>query len=129
MRILFYTASFLPTVGGAEQMLHYLASSMTARGHQATVLAPVVRNADNAVEAGYKVVRYQRPSSKRFGVRQVLLYLVREKLRGGFDVLHCHGAYPPGYVGASYKRLFDTPFVIRPHGADILPGEHIQANA
>jgi hypothetical protein len=59
-----------------------------------TILAPRVRRANNQVEAPYHLRRYQRPSSKRFGVRQVLLYLLHEYWRRPFDVLHCHGAYP-----------------------------------
>jgi glycosyltransferase involved in cell wall biosynthesis len=36
-----------------------------------------------------------------------------------FDILHCHGVYPPGYVGASFHRITGVPFVITPHGGDI----------
>ena len=44
-------------------------------------------------------------------------------------MLHCHGAYPPAYVGATLKRLLNIPMVVRPHGSDILPGEFIRAHA
>jgi L-malate glycosyltransferase len=121
MNLCLYTATFLPTIGGAELVLHALASALTAQGHSVTVLAPLVRRADNQVEAPYRLRRYQRPSSKRFGVRQILLYLLHEYWRRPFDVLHCHGAYPPAYVGATLKRLLNIPMVVRPHGSDILP--------
>jgi glycogen(starch) synthase len=88
-----------------------------------------VRRADNHLGATYHVRRYQRPSSKRFGVRQVLLYLLHEYWQRPFHVLHCHGAYPPAYVGAAFKRLLKTPMVVRPHGADIIPGEFIRAHS
>ena len=125
MRIGFYTFSFLPIIGGAELLLHGLAESLTARGHAVTVWAPAVRGRDNRVPAGYRLRRYARPSSKRFGVRQTLPQLLVETWRRRLDVLHCHGAYPAGYVGAAFKRLTGTPLVIRPHGADVLPGEWI----
>ncbi|MHB8173842.1 MAG: glycosyltransferase family 4 protein [Nitrospirota bacterium] len=128
MNILFFTPAFLPTVGGAELMLHNLAASLVVRGHNITVLAPEVRHKDNDVECNYRLVRYQKPSSKRFGVRQTLFYLFRERLKTTIDVLHCHGAYPTGFVGASFKSLFKVPLVIRPHGSDILPGEGIRKN-
>jgi glycosyltransferase involved in cell wall biosynthesis len=51
-----------------------------------------------------------------------------EHWRRPFDVLHCHGAYPPAYVGAPFCQIFKIPFVVRPHGADILPGEYIRSN-
>ena len=128
MKICFFTATFLPTIGGAELVLHNLATSLTQLGHQIVVIAPRIRGKDNNVEANYRIFRYQRPSSKRFGVRQTLVYLLWEKVLNGFDLLHCHGAYPPGYVGATFKRLFRTPILIRPHGSDILPGERIRCD-
>ena len=128
MNLCLYTATFLPTIGGAELVLHALASALAVQGHSVTVLAPFVRRADNRVEAPYRLRRYQRPSSKRFGVRQILLYLLHEYWRRPFDVLHCHGAYPPAYVGATLKRLLNIPMVVRPHGSDILPGEFIRAH-
>jgi len=128
MNLCLYTATFLPTIGGAELVLHELASQLTWQGHHVTVLAPYVRRADNRLAVDYRLRRYQRPSSKRFGVRQVLLYLLHEYWRRPFEVLHCHGAYPPAYVGATFKRLCGTPLVVRPHGADILPGEYIRTH-
>src|SRR5262245_30302122 len=129
MNLCLFTATFLPTIGGAELVLHAVASALAVQGHSVTVLAPVVRRADNRVEAPYRLRRYQRPSSKRFGVRQILLYLLHEYWRRPFDVLHCHGAYPPAYVGATLKRLLKIPLVVRPHGSDILAGEFIRAHA
>jgi L-malate glycosyltransferase len=129
MNLCLYTATFLPTIGGAELVLHALASALTDRGHRVTVLAPVVRRANNHLEAPYRLRRYPRPSSKRFGVRQTLFYLLHEYCRRPFDVLHCHGAYPPAFVGATFKRLLKIPMVVRPHGSDILPGEFIRANS
>lgn len=128
MNLCLYTATFLPTIGGAELVLHELASWLTGQGHGVTVLAPYVRHADNHVAATYRLRRYQRPSSKRFGVRQILLSLVHEYWRRPFDVLYCHGAYPPAYVGSTLSRWFKVPLVVRPHGADILLGEYIRAN-
>jgi len=125
MRIGFYTFSFLPIIGGAEILLHGLAESLTQRGHEVTVWAPKVRGGGNRVNARYRLYRYARPSSKRFGVRQTLPCLLLATWGRRADVLHCHGAYPAGYVGATFKRLTGVPLVIRPHGADILPGEWI----
>src|SRR5574341_2245571 len=105
MRLGFYTFSFLPTVGGAEILLHGLAESLVERAHEVTVWAPRVRGKDNRITTRYRLRRYARPSSKRFGARQTLPMLVLETWRRRPDVLHCHGAYPAGYVGAAFKRL------------------------
>ncbi len=125
MRIGFYTFSFLPIIGGAEILLHGLAESLTERGHRITLWAPTVRGKDNRVSASYRLRRYARPSSKRFGTRQTLPRLLLETWGRRPHVLYCHGAYSAGFVGAAFKRLTGTPLVIRPHGSDILPGEWI----
>ena len=129
MRILCLTATFLPTLGGSERILDGLARSLEALGHQTTVMAPHVRGEDGLPPAPYRLLRYRRPSSKRFGVRQLVLRLLWEQFRRPADVLHCHGAYPPGYVGLLFRRLTGVPVVVRPHGADILPGEWIRRHA
>lgn len=128
MKICFYTFTFLPTVGGAENILHGLAESLVSRRHEVTVWAPYVRHKDNKVSTSYRLCRYHRPMSKRFGVRQTMIYLAWEYWKNGMDILHCHGAYPAAYVGATAKRFFHIPMVARPHGADILPGEWIRQN-
>ena len=39
----------------------------------------------------------------------------------GFDVIHCHGTYPAGYVGACCKAVRHLPLVITSHGDDLAP--------
>lgn len=78
MRIGFYTFSFLPIIGGAEILLHGLAESLTQRGHEVALWAPTIRGKDNRVVAPYRLRRYARPSSKRFGARQTLPRLLLE---------------------------------------------------
>lgn len=126
MRILCLTATFLPTLGGAERVLDGLARSLSDLGHRVTVLAPHVHGEELLPPPAYRLVRYRRPSSKRFGVRQLIVRLLWEHWRRPADVLHCHGAYPPGFVGLAYRRLTGVPMVVRPHGSDILPGEWIR---
>ena len=128
MRICFFTDTFLPLVGGAEMVLHHLASRLAAGGDDVTVLAPRVRGADNRVDAGYSVHRYAKPSSKRYGVHQLLLPLSLLHLRRRFDVLHCHAGYPPAHVGRTFRKLFGVPMVVRPHGSDVVPGGRIRRN-
>lgn len=123
MRIGFYMFSFLPIIGGAEFLLHGLADSLAERGHAVTLWAPTVRGQNNREAARYRLCRYARPSSKRFRARQTLPRLLLETWGRRPEVLHCHGAYPAGFVGAAFKWLTGTPPVIRQQGSDILPGE------
>jgi glycosyltransferase involved in cell wall biosynthesis len=126
MRLCLYTSSFFPLVGGAEIVLHNLATHLTADGQAPVVLAPYIRRRDNHVETSYPIYRYAKPTSKRFGVRQILVHLSWLYWRHRFQLLHCHSGYPAAYVGATFKRLFGIPFVVRPHGCDVLPGDRIR---
>jgi len=128
MRICLFTPIFLPTLGGVGVVVHQLASFLAAGGHQVTVLAPRRRGESDTVDVSYRILRYQRPFSKRFGVHQLLFYLVWEKTVRGFDILHCHAAYPQGYVGASFKKIFKTSLVITSHG-DLVKGERVREEA
>lgn len=129
LRICCFADTFLPLVGGAETVLHRLASHLTERGVEIVVLAPRVRGRDNRLEVPYRVARYAKPSSKRFAVRQTLIHLAWLHARYRFDLIHCHAAYPPAYVATSFRRIFGVPFVVRPHGSDVLPGERIRRHA
>lgn len=130
-----YTDTFLPDVGGAEMVLHNLAARLCRQQRRVVVVAPRPRRVDapeeEQVEAQrdrYQVSRFRRPFSKRWGVRLVLPRLIRLHRRHRFDVLHCHAAYPQAYVASTLKRLYGIPYVVRPHGSDILPGERIRSN-
>jgi glycosyltransferase involved in cell wall biosynthesis len=129
LRLCLYTSSFFPLVGGAEIVLHNLATALTADGQAPVVLAPYIRRRDNHVEASYPIYRYAKPTSKRFGVRQILVHLSWLHWRHRFQLLHCHTGYPAAYVGATFKRLFGIPLVVRPHGCDVLPGDRIRRHA
>ena len=128
MKILAYTDTFSPKVGGAEMVLHNLASSLTACQHDIHVLAPKARRQWLDDSSIYPVHRYGQPSSKLFLVRQTGFYLAWLQHRYRFDVLHCHAAYPQAYVGATLKRFFNIPMVVRPHGSDIVPGGRMRKN-
>ncbi len=120
-----FTPVFLPTLGGVGVVVHQLATFLADGGHQVTVLAPRRRGESDPTGVSYRILRYRRPFSKRFGVHQLLFYLIWEKAVRGFDILHCHSAYPQGYVGASFKKLFKTPLVITSHG-DLVKGERVR---
>ena len=90
-----------------------------------TVLAPHIRGRDNRLNVPYSVKRFSRPSSKHFGVSQLLLPLAWHHWRQRFDVLHCNSSYPSAYLGTTLKGWTNLPIVVRPHGDDILPNQRI----
>lgn len=118
----------LPTVGGAQAVLDELARRLAAAGHRPVVVAARPRQPWDDGPLGYPVVRIRRPWSKRFAVRLALPRLLLLHRRHRFDVVHCHAAYPQAYVARTLRRLCGVPYVVRPHGADVLPGDPIRAS-
>jgi glycogen(starch) synthase len=127
VRICHFTSTFFPRVGGVEIVVSNLARRQHDLGHSVIVITPRIRGIDNRVQVPYQVIHYDRPSSKRYLTRQVLLRLLWEHFKHPFDVVHCHSAYPHGYVSATFSRLTGVPVIITPHGpTDIMREEQIR---
>lgn len=126
LSICFFSDVCPPTLGGAQTVLDQLCRQLVRRGHRPVVVAPPAREPCDDRSLGYPVVRHRRQWSKRFGVRAILPRLLGLHARHRFDLVHCHAAYPQAYVAESLRQLVGIPFVVRPHGADVLPGEAIR---
>lgn len=116
LKICHFTYSFFPLVGGMEEMIHNISLALLSLGHKPFVFAPYVRGKDNSLDVPYIVLRFSRPSSKRFGVSQLIIPLLCNYNKYHFDILHCHGAYPSGYIGALFHQITGVPLIITPHG-------------
>jgi glycosyltransferase involved in cell wall biosynthesis len=121
MRICLYTESALPKIGGQEMVVDSLARRYGALGHEVVVLAPMPRKrlplADDAFP--YPLVRHPRFYSRRFFVWWYRRYLLRLHRRWRFNVVHCHGIYPPGYLAGLLREQLACPVLITSHGADV----------
>jgi glycosyltransferase involved in cell wall biosynthesis len=124
MRICLYTDTALPKLGGQEIVVDALARQFRQLGHNVKVLAPhprrPLRARDN--ELPYSVVRHPRFYSTRAFVAWYRWWLGRLFRAWPFDVLHCHGIYPPGYLAALLQPWMNVPVVITSHGGDVHPG-------
>lgn len=118
----------LPSVGGAQIVLDELASRYQLLGHRPVVLAPLPKQPWDDSHLSYPVIRHRRLISKRYAVRLLLPRLIWLHATNHFDVIHCHAAYPQAYVARDLSRLCNVPYVVRPHGADVLPGDSICSN-
>jgi glycosyltransferase involved in cell wall biosynthesis len=123
MRICLYTETALPQVGGQEMVVDTLARTYQALGHEAVVLAPQPHSAYRARDGQlpYRVVRHPRFFSSRYFVSWYRHFLLRMWTRRPCDVLHCHGLFPPGYLGSLTRRRLHAPVVITSHGGDLHP--------
>jgi glycosyltransferase involved in cell wall biosynthesis len=124
MRICLYTETALPKMGGQEFVVDALARQFASLGHEVVVLAPRPRppwRIDDA-KFPYRVERHPRFISTRRLVNWYSFWLRRCHRRHRFDVLHCHGVYPPGYLAAMCRNSLGVPTVITSHGGDIREG-------
>lgn len=124
MRICLYTGTALPKVGGQELAVDALARHFVAMGHEVVVLAPLPRRSVPADDASlaYRVVRHPRFLSSRYFVGWYRWWLLRLYRAYEFQVLHCHGIYPPGYLAALCRARLRVPFAITSHGGDVREG-------
>jgi glycosyltransferase involved in cell wall biosynthesis len=123
MRICLYTNTALPKVGGQEIVVDALARQFVLLGHEPVVLAPW-RGSQGPFDAEmipYPVVWHPRFVSTRWFVSSYARWMAKLHRARGFDVVHCHGTYPAGYVGACCKAVQDLPLVITSHGDDLAP--------
>jgi glycosyltransferase involved in cell wall biosynthesis len=126
LSICLFTDVCLPTLGGAQAVLDQLCRQLVRLGHRPIVVAPPAREPFDDRQFGYPVIRHRRQWSKRFAVRAILPRLLALHARHRFDVVHCHAAYPQAYVALTLRQLTGIPYVVRPHGADVLPDEAIR---
>lgn len=131
MRICLYTDTALPKLGGQEMVVDALARQFQDLGHEVMVLAPHPRLPMRANDRGlpYPVYRHPRFYSTRRLVDWYRWWLLRAAKRFRFDVLHCHGVYPPGYLAALTKARLRVPVLITSHGGDVRPGGVRQSKA
>jgi glycosyltransferase involved in cell wall biosynthesis len=120
MRICLYTDTALPKLGGQELVVDALARQFLALGHEPTVLAPAPRKLSIRGERHpYPVVRHPRFYSTQYFIGWYRYFLARQFRQQPFDVLHCHGIYPPSYLAALLREQLPVPVVVTSHGGDV----------
>jgi glycosyltransferase involved in cell wall biosynthesis len=123
MRICLYTNTALPKLGGQEIVIDALARQFLALGHEPVVLAPWRQSQApfDPASVPYPVAWHPRFVSTRWFVSWYGRWMAKLHRTRGFDVVHCHGTYPAGYVAACCKAVRGLPLVITSHGDDLAP--------
>jgi glycosyltransferase involved in cell wall biosynthesis len=113
----------LPKLGGQEIVVDALARQFLALGHEPVVLAQWRRSQGSFDPASvpYPVAWHPRFFSTYWCVASYGRWMARLQRERDFDVIHCHGTYPAGYVGACCGAVRQLPLVITSHGDDLAP--------
>ena len=120
MRVCLYTDTALPKMGGQEMVVDALARQFLALGHQPVVFAPKPRKLTTQDEIyPYEVVRHPRFYSTQYFIAWYRRYLLKHYRQQPFDVLHCHGIYPPSYLAALVREQLPVPIIVTSHGGDV----------
>ena len=120
MRICMYTETALPKIGGHEYAVDALARQFLALGHEPVVFAPRPRKLSIRGESyPYELVRHPRFYSTQYFVAWYRRFLVGQYRRKPFDLLHCHGVYPPSYLASLTRAQIPVPLVVISQGGDV----------
>ncbi len=117
MKICMVSHSFLPTIGGAELVVHNLSKHLTMSGEDVYVFTHL-KNDNTTFQSNYNIQYYPRtPKEIAQGYTfAIALFLLKRKYN--FDLIHVHVA-KIGYYATKIKKLLKIPIVITTHGRDI----------
>jgi len=124
MRIALITTAFLPQVGGAEFVVHHLASQWSAQGHEVCIFKALPRGSGRPENVAYQVRDFSVPPSyfklsPHFSPfsRYVTRSIRREIDRFSPDVISAHFGYP---IGVWLSKMTPVPkYLITCHGAEL----------
>ena len=125
MKIALVTNSFLPQIGGAEYVIHYLARAWGLAGHEVTVITVEPGDEpEQGIPYSVKTFKLLRGSSRLGYHRFPILQLAVRTLSGLLesykpDFISAHFGYP---VGLWLSRCSPIPrFLITCHGDEVNP--------
>lgn len=128
IRLALLSSTFLPTVGGAELVVHHLASRLSERGHDVTVvttrtsarrLPPLPYAVEGLWPATMPLI-----ASRRWGAHQPALLMsvqlaeIQRRLQP--DVWHVHMAFPDAVAAGPFLTRRRSRWFVTCHGVDIL---------
>ncbi len=117
MKILFITATYVPSANGVAISIKNLKENLKANGHDVLVLAPENRNAD-VKEAG--VLYYPSMENPIFGDYPIPLFILTKKIinevvRFNPDIIHVHHPFHIGYSASVLAKKLNKPLVFTYH--------------
>ena len=118
MKICMFTSSFLPTIGGLQYQVKWLAEGIAEQGGEIYLLTP--HNVSAYIEI--KNNEYPKNINLNFGKNylQNIIKLRRTLKQINPDIIHTHAVIPDGLYVLLARGLSKTPLIITSHGIDIV---------
>ncbi|MDR0783184.1 MAG: glycosyltransferase family 4 protein [Propionibacteriaceae bacterium] len=136
MKFVFFSAQYLPTIGGVERFNHNLARTLINQGHQVTIVASQLPGvADRAVDQGLEILRV--PSWPVMGGRYPLpkptrafRAMMAPVWQGEIDLALINTRFWPLSVYAARAcRRRGVPAIMLEHGSDFIAFDNPVVNA
>ena len=132
LKIFLYVNGFLPSIGGRQFVVFYLAKALQDLGHKVCVVGPGSwwknRNYKLPIPV-YRSIYFGTGKLKRKYENIKLISKIYYKIRMralesavkkfGCDLIHAHNTYPNGYLAVKLSKKLKIPVVITPHGEDV----------
>src|SRR5438309_9717359 len=116
MRIVMFSASFPPEVGGIQAHLANLAPALLAQGHEVKIVT-VRREKSQPVRdeyAGLEVLRVPQMKLPKLQTAQYLALstalLIAQRMRGYADVVHYHTYWPDAFTAFVVNKFVPTVY-------------------
>ena len=123
MKICLYTETALPKTSGQELIVDRLAS-VPGAGTRSRRDEPIpsrrLRGLDRSLP--YPVVRHPRFISSGHGIGWYRHFIQALYRKFAFDVLHCQGINPCGYLGGLCRSRIEAALLITPYASEICDG-------
>jgi len=126
MKILHVIANLATRYGGPSQAVIGMAKSLVEMGNEVTIFT-TNQDGDGVLDVpvntpvlneGVKIYYFPIQNPRFFGTSLPMAKALKKSLRHKeFDLVHIHSLYLfHGAVAAHYCRLYNIPYIIRPHG-------------
>lgn len=132
LRVVHFSPSFLPTMAGAEIVVHNVALAQLHSSVMPTVLTRWRNRRQLAASLPYPVISMlpgmipaSTPDISRVAQLAFVAQLRTLQRRFKFDVWHIHSAYPAGWLAIPVLNALRVPSVLTCHGIDIQINERV----
>ena len=126
-KVLIFTGSFIPRIGGAEIAIYNIAKTLANKGLDVLVLCGGTKKDTNTLKQNYdvnfKVARYpfgfKFSGILRLNILFSMIYLLYFIILKKYRIVHAHFTYHPGYTCYLLKKFVSFNYILTPHGNDI----------